>query len=179
MSTSKDFRIHRRANVVTKPNPDVVGINYDGPELSSADELLRDVSKFWTMSREVMFANKRRFVAESRQVLFQSFKDIDQRKAALVPYKNGFVNGMIRAFQQDLHFVLRADDMWLAIMVQFSCYIKGHTKERRRFFVVHKGKEEFIVDMRPQSLATIDFEHIASLFADLLRENVIDPNLKA
>lgn len=92
-------------------------INYDGPELSSADELLREVSKFWTMSREVMFANKRRFVAESRQALFQSFKDIDKRKTALVPYNNGFVNGMIRAFQQDLHLVLRADDMWLTIMI--------------------------------------------------------------
>lgn len=179
MSTSKDSKVHDCAHVVTKPNPDVVGVNNDGPAISSAHGLLHEASKFWTKSRPVMLANKGRFIPESRQVLFQSFKDMDEKRVALVPYKNGFVNGIIRAFQQDLHLVLRADDMWFAIMIQFSSYVNGHAEEMRKFFVAHEGKEKLIVDMRPRSLATIDFEYVASLFAGLIQENVIDPDLKA
>ncbi|EHK50530.1 hypothetical protein TRIATDRAFT_210863 [Trichoderma atroviride IMI 206040] len=103
---------------------------------------------------------------------------MDKEGVALVPYKNGFVNGIIRAFQQDLHLVLRADDMWLAIMTQFSSYVNGHSEEMREMFVSHKGKKELVVDVRPQSIATIDFQHMASLFAGLIQENVVDPGLK-
>jgi hypothetical protein len=178
MSTSENSSIHRGAHVVTKPNPDVVGINGDGPAISSSHELLGEVSKVWTMSREAIFANKGQFVPESRQVLFQSFEEVDEGGVTLVSYKNGFVHGIIRAFQQDLHLVLRADDMWLAIMVQFSSYVNGHAEEMRKLFVSHKGKKKLTVDMRPRSLSSLDFAHVASLFAILIQRNVIDPDLK-
>lgn len=178
MSAPKDFKIHDGGRVVAKPNPGVVGVNNDGPAISTAHVLLREVSKFWTMSGPTIIANGGRFVPESRQVLFQSFKDMDKKKVALVPYKNGFVNGIIRAFQQDLHLVLRPDDVWLAIMIQFSSYINGHAEEMRKFFVTHEGKKRLTVDMRPHSIATIDFQHVASLFAGLIQENAIDPDFK-
>lgn len=97
---------------------------------------------------------------------------------ALVPYKNGVVNGIIRAFQQDLHLVLRADDMWLAIIIQFSSYVNGHAEEMRELFVSHESKKKLVIDVRPQSIATIDFQDMASRFAGLIQANVVDPGFK-
>jgi hypothetical protein len=50
------------------------------------------------------------------------------------------VNGTIRAFQQDLHLVLRPDDVWLAITMQFRFYVAGHAEEMRSKLVKHAGK---------------------------------------
>jgi hypothetical protein len=180
MSTSGLSKIYNGAHVVTRPNPDVVGINNDQPVNSSAELLLR-ASEAWTIeSDDGSVQTNKQIGPESRRVLFQSFKDMDdENNATLVPYGNGFVDGIIRAFQQDLHLVLRPDDMWLAIMVQFSSYINGHAEEMRHFFVTHKGKKQLFVDMRPYSLANIDFQQVARLFTSLIQKNVIDPDLEA
>ena len=36
-----------------------------------------------------------------------------------------WVDGIIRAFQQDLHLTIRPDDVWLAILTQFSFYVNN------------------------------------------------------
>ncbi|ETR98544.1 hypothetical protein M419DRAFT_88640 [Trichoderma reesei RUT C-30] len=116
---------------------------------------------------------------ESRKVLHHSFGDVDHNEALkVVPYNNGFVNGIIRAFQQDLHLVLRPDDVWLAIMGQFSFYVNGHAEELRSYFVEHQGRKKLVVDMYPQTMATLDVATAAKKFTQLIQQNVLDPDLQ-
>ncbi|EHK18284.1 uncharacterized protein TRIVIDRAFT_159064 [Trichoderma virens Gv29-8] len=160
---SGSLRIISNANVVTRPNPEVVGSNRDEVADSSV-HLLRSASKG----------------PESRHVLHHSFADIDNNDGlAVVPYGNGFVNGIIQAFQQDLHLVLRPDDIWLAITVQLSFYINGHAEEMRKFFVEHDDKKELVVDLTPQTMENLDIAYAAKLFAGLIQENVRVPDLKS
>ncbi|KAK4062541.1 uncharacterized protein Triagg1_9911 [Trichoderma aggressivum f. europaeum] len=116
---------------------------------------------------------------ESRQVLFQSFENMDKNNVSLVPYGHGLVEVIIRAFQQDLHLTLRPDDVWLSIMGQFSFYVNGHAEEMRRFFVTHEGKKQLVVDTGLMSPLSVDFDTLARAFTDLIQENVTDPDLKS
>jgi hypothetical protein len=139
---------------------------------------------------------------ETREVLRHSFTDLDgatqtvlfdtskqvvtatptqatpgTRDATLVPYGNGFVDGILRAFQQDLHLVLRPDDVWLAIVTQFSFYVNGHDEELRGSFVSHDGKEVLVIDMRPHSIRTVDVGLFARKIVDLMANFLVEPDV--
>ena len=64
----------------------------------------------------------------------------------LIPYNNGFVEGIMRAFQQDLHLVLRPDDVWLAILTQFSLYVNAHADEHHSKLVNNDFAEPLVVE---------------------------------
>jgi hypothetical protein len=101
--------------IVVRPQPEKAGKNKD-PHISSSGELLSCISKSWLVPRGS---------AEGR-ILSTSFYELDAEVES--PFKfvppvasqNGFVMGIIRAFQQDLHLVLRPDDVWLAIITQLT-----------------------------------------------------------
>ncbi|EHK47167.1 hypothetical protein TRIATDRAFT_184268, partial [Trichoderma atroviride IMI 206040] len=89
----------------------------------------------------------------------------------------GLIEGIIRAFQQDLHLVIRPDDIWLAITTQLSFYINAHAEELRHLFVTHEGQKQLIVDLTPQTMENLDMAYAAVLFSQLIQGNVIDPEL--
>ncbi|KAL7952534.1 hypothetical protein V8C34DRAFT_318952 [Trichoderma compactum] len=180
MPASADSKSSNGSHAVTRPNPGIVGVNKDRYVTSSA-ELLRHASKAWTIDTlNAKFAQTNKKIGpESRQILYQSFEGIDKNNVTLVPYRNGFVDGIIRAFQQDLHLTLRPDDVWLAIMVQFGFYVNGRAEEMRRFFVTHEGKKQLVVDTGPVSPQSVDVGTLARAFANLVERNAIDPNFKS
>lgn len=99
MIASADSKSNSGSHAVTKPNLGIIGVNKDKPVTSSA-ELLRRTSKAWTIdaSDARRARTNKKTGPESRQVLFQSFEDMDKNNVSLVPYRNGFVDGIIRAF---------------------------------------------------------------------------------
>ncbi|KAL7815055.1 hypothetical protein V8C44DRAFT_325218 [Trichoderma aethiopicum] len=170
--------------VVTRPKPNTVGSNKD-PVVKTSANLLKEASREWTYvpGPEAEYADEVRTDKpkgpELRKVLHHSFGDINHNQALnVVPYANGFIHGIIRAFQQDLHLVLRPDDIWLAITVQFSFYVNGHAEELRSHFVSHEGKKKLVVDMSPQTMATLDVASAAEKFTALIQSNVLDPGLR-
>jgi len=101
-----------------------------------------------------------------------------QLPTQIVPYANGFVNGVLRAFNQDLHLTLRPEDVWLAVLVQFNFYVNGNAEMLRDVFVTHEGKKTLVVDMTPFK---VDFDRmgdVAQMFTSLIEENVVDKGLK-
>ncbi|KAF2492868.1 hypothetical protein BU16DRAFT_551599 [Lophium mytilinum] len=117
--------------------------------------------------------------AETRKILASSFDDLNANSTTLlIPYGNGLVNGIIRAFQQDLHLVLRPDDIWLSILTQFNMYVNANAEKLRRLFVAHEGKKELVIDVRPATIAQLDFGKLSQDMADLIGKNVVDPELK-
>ncbi|PWW74890.1 hypothetical protein C7212DRAFT_324972 [Tuber magnatum] len=115
---------------------------------------------------------------DNRRIIQSSFHELDTQNSPIIPYGNGLVNGVIRAFQQDLHLVLRPDDIWLSILTQFSMFVNGNAEHLRTQFVSHRGKKELIVDARPYSLCDIDMGKFAQAMTVLIQENVVDPQLR-
>lgn len=58
----------------------------------------------------------------------------------IYPSANGFVHAAIRAYNAHHHLRIRPDDIWVAILTQFSIYINANAKEMRSKFVSHEGK---------------------------------------
>lgn len=85
----------------------------------------------------------------------------------------GFVGTVIRAYCQHHNLVLRPDDVWLAILCQFSRYMNGTLDDGRKraevlraHFVAHEGKRELTVLMPAGTLHTCDYGAFARRMAE-------------
>ncbi|OCK75456.1 hypothetical protein K432DRAFT_437530 [Lepidopterella palustris CBS 459.81] len=161
--------------VIIRPSPLKVGRNQD-PFVSTANELLKATARAWSGASPWAESNKRTDV-ENRRIIQSSFKDLTGT-TAIIPYGNGLVDGIIRAFNQDLHLVLRPDDIWLGIITQFNFFVNGNAEMLRSQFVSHKGKMRLTVDATPFSLKTFDMGKFAQEMTKVIHENVLDPELR-
>lgn len=130
--------------------------------------------------------NRRRTFTPSESLRNVSFKDSQRRvlrtsyinnESRICPSKNGLVNTLIWAFQQDLHLQLRPDDVWLGILTQLSFFVNGHAEDLRRVFVSHSGQRDISVDMRPSSLATLDVGFLARKLAAAVQSQLQEPTI--
>ncbi|KAF0687044.1 Aste57867_21183 [Aphanomyces stellatus] len=89
---------------------------------------------------------------------------------------NGFVLGVVRAYNEHHHLVLRPDDVWLAIMTQFGLYANANAEMLRHSLVKHDGKKELVVT-DVGSLRTVDYGRLASRFIGEMEDHLVDPTL--
>ena len=162
--------------VTVRPTPENVGINKD-PLVFTADDLHAEVSKQWTATIRGGITNKKAG-PEDRKIIQSSFYD-PTSSLCIVPYNNGLVHSIVRAFNQDLHLVLRPDDIWLAILTQFSFFVNGNAEQLRTHFVAHEGRKQLTVDVRPFPPFDVDMGVMAQEFVRLIHRNVVDPELSA
>ena len=100
----------------------------------------------------------------TRKLIDSSFSDLDGDKTSyLIPYDNRFVDDIVRAFQQELTLIIRPDDVWLAILIQFNCFANGNANERKIYFPDQDDK------VRPEKIKLSDL---------LFHEKVHDPELR-
>lgn len=115
---------------------------------------------------------------QSRESVQTSVSDADD--GTIVACENGFVYSVLRAWQQHLHLELRPDDVWLAVLVQFSFFINapGRAEALRHHFVTHDGQRALVVDVGPgQAVNSFEMAAITEYFVFLLRKDLVDPNL--
>jgi hypothetical protein len=94
----------------------------------------------------------------------------------IVPTTNGFVNTVKEAYNQHRALIIRPDDVWLAILVQFSSFVNANAEALRSQFVHHQGKKELEVVFENRSM--VDFGLMAKLMTKAIDENVTDPAIR-
>ena len=112
--------------------------------------------------------------------IFQSSLDTKPSSTAdsdILPCKNGFVHTIIEAYNQHRALVIRPDDVWLAILTQFSLFVNGNAKKLQNQFVTHEGKEELKITASGTRY-TVDFGDLARQMTELIEQNVVDPDLR-
>ena len=101
----------------------------------------------------------------------------DETASKILPHQNGLVHTCLEAYNHHRHLVLRPDDVWIAIVTQFSFYINKHAEELRSHFVAHEGKKELVVKQDIlKSGGEANFAHMTAMMADLIQ--VCDPETK-
>jgi len=95
----------------------------------------------------------------------------------IVPQRNGLVHTLLEAYNEHRALVLRPDDVWVAIVTQFSFFVNAHAEELRSLFVAHEGKRELKV-FALGTRYTVDFGSMARQMADLLEKNLTDAELR-
>ncbi|KAF8350484.1 hypothetical protein F5887DRAFT_939459 [Amanita rubescens] len=63
----------------------------------------------------------------------------------VIPRSNGFVHTVIDAYNTHRALIIRPDDVWLAILVQFNFFVNGNAELLRKNFVSHEEKEKLTV----------------------------------
>jgi len=49
---------------------------------------------------------------------------------------------VLECYNKHHALTIRADDVWLAILTQFSFFVSGNAEALRSLFVLHEGKKE-------------------------------------
>jgi len=114
---------------------------------------------------------------ELLQTSFDSHLNNQSAHAALYASTNGFVQGAIKAYNQHHHFIIRPEDVWFAILTQFSCYVNAHSEELRDKFVAHEGQKDLVINMVGDRY-TVDYGWFAEAMGRLLEKSVVDPELR-
>lgn len=91
---------------------------------------------------------------------------------------NGFINSAISAYNSHHHLILRPEDIWLAILTQFSSYVNAHSEDLRGSFVAHKGKKELKIVYGGVTRHEVDWSNFASQIGRMIQENVVDAELR-
>lgn len=91
--------------------------------------------------------------------------------------KNGFVGTVVEAYSKHNHLIIRPDDVWIAIMTQFSAYVEANAENIRYKFVEHKEKKELVIKS-DSTMSTTDYTKFCKLITDQLGSIIKDPTVK-
>jgi len=91
--------------------------------------------------------------------------------------EHGFITTLCLAYNQHQHLILRPDDVWLAIGVQFAFYLQAYAEELRSLFVSHEGKKE-LVTRQVATLYTANYPKLVKDMAEEIGKNIHDKDLK-
>ncbi|KAF8063403.1 hypothetical protein FPV67DRAFT_241690 [Lyophyllum atratum] len=108
--------------------------------------------------------------------LLQSSVDGTQQ---VIVKKNGFVLGVVSAYNNHHNLVIRPDDVWIAIISQLNFYINAHAEELRDKFVDHSGKKDIIVTTMVSTLDQVNFGDLAIQMTGQIDMNVKDKSLSS
>jgi len=101
----------------------------------------------------------------------------NKNKKVIVSGNSSFINTVINAYCHHNNLVISPDDVWLAIMTQFSFYVNKYPEELRNYFVAFAGKKELCV-REVATLFTANYNTLAARFAELIDKNLTDPSVK-
>jgi hypothetical protein len=96
-------------------------------------------------------------------------------KPTLEINNHGLVRAAYFAYSFHHNLVLRPEDVWFAILAQFSFYVNANAEKLRSSFVAHKGKKGLILRDPGQA----DMGLMCRNMTKLIDANVTDPELRA
>jgi len=111
----------------------------------------------------------------------KEFKEYVARSDKNTPHRvhnpNGFVNAIVSCYNSHHDLILRPDDVWLAIMVQFGSYVENTAETLRETFVSHQGQKELVVQ-GDGNLFTADYDALGLAMSTQIAANIKDPSVR-
>ncbi|KAF8883158.1 hypothetical protein CPB84DRAFT_1965226 [Gymnopilus junonius] len=115
---------------------------------------------------------------EILQSSFDTFSRQSQEQVQeFIPLTNGFVHTVLEAYNNHRALVIRPDDVWLAILIQFNMFVNGNAEVLRSQFVLHEGKKELTVTY-VGDVRKVDYGELAHKMTTEIEKNVTDPVLR-
>jgi hypothetical protein len=87
---------------------------------------------------------------------------------------HGLVRAAYYAYSGHHHLVIRPEDIWFAVLTQFSFYVNANAEKLRSSFVAHKGKKGLVLLDPGQP----DMGQMCRNMTKLIDENIVDPKLR-
>jgi hypothetical protein len=144
-----------------------------------------DAREWWikpdpkSSSRDLLLNTLARDKEEADEVFQSSISDEFIKKTPFSYAKSGLVSAAFDAYNSHQNLVLRPEDIWFAILCQFSFYVNAHSEELRESFVAHEGKKGLVLKQEFEDDASIDFGEMCKNMTKLIDQNITDPKLRA
>mmetsp|Transcript_8324 Transcript_8324/g.8157 ORF Transcript_8324/g.8157 Transcript_8324/m.8157 type:complete len:420 (+) Transcript_8324:43-1302(+) len=113
-------------------------------------------------------------LANSPEIIQSSSDECSSAGNLVHAARYGLVSAIMDAYNTHHCLVLRPDDIWQAILTQFSIYVNANAEDLRNAFVDFQGKRTLVIEMQG-SLFAADF---AATFANRMVDEQIAPHLK-
>ncbi|KAI8627023.1 hypothetical protein F5Y19DRAFT_487307 [Xylariaceae sp. FL1651] len=111
-------------------------------------------------------------------IIQSSFSHDGASIRAIAPRDNGLVRTVFQAYTSHHHLVLRPEDIWFAILTQFSFHVNAHAEALRHKFVAHEGKLGLVLKQEFADLASVDYSAMCINMTRLIEETITDPSLR-
>ena len=95
----------------------------------------------------------------------------------VIPQRNGFVHTVLEAYNGHRALIIRPDDVWLAIFVQFNFFVNGNAELLRKDFVSHEGKEKLTVQTVGNRYL-VDFGSMSRQMTLAMESKIVNPHLR-
>ncbi|KAF8557372.1 hypothetical protein OG21DRAFT_1435208 [Imleria badia] len=112
------------------------------------------------------------------ELLHSSLPQSSDALRNIIPQRHGFVHTVVEAYNRHRALIVRPDDVWLAILTQFSFFVNGNAEALRSVFVAHEGKKELVIVSSNDDRYTMDPAGMASQMTKLMQEHIIDESLR-
>ena len=90
---------------------------------------------------------------------------------------HGFVGTVLEAYAKHQNLRLRPDDIWIAILSQFSMYFQPRAEQLRDLIVDFEGQEVLTVEVAGSMRTFQSWEIFPPTFLELMSEKVKDPSI--
>ncbi|PFH54119.1 hypothetical protein AMATHDRAFT_135684, partial [Amanita thiersii Skay4041] len=95
----------------------------------------------------------------------------------MMPLKNGFVRTVLEAYNRHRALIIKPDDVWLAILLQFSFFVNGDSEALRKQFVSHEGKEKLVIQGVGNRYSA-NLGGMSRQMTSLMETKIVDPMLR-
>ncbi|CAL8143483.1 unnamed protein product [Orchesella dallaii] len=89
----------------------------------------------------------------------------------------GFVTTVVESYSNHFNLVIRPDDIWAAIMTQFSFYLNKNAEKYRSKFVTFEGQRNLVLET-VGTLRTVSYSWFVNAMTDEIDKNLVDPQVK-
>ncbi|KAK5579818.1 hypothetical protein RB653_009505 [Dictyostelium firmibasis] len=146
--------------------------DYDYFSLVSRNLISIDSDLSIQKSLNEKFENDVKNLKKQMKVLQSSFTD-DLKPFGL----NSFVNSAWESYNEHHHLVLRPDNIWMAILTQFSFYVNKNSEELREKFVDFDGKKTLVVQTKYPILEA-PFDKLTIEMLEQIKLNIKDASIR-
>jgi hypothetical protein len=87
------------------------------------------------------------------------------KEDGLLPSSDSFIRGVIQAWGEHLHLVIRPEEVWFTILTQMNFYMNSHAEDIRELFVSHEGQQTIKVK-------GTSWDSIILMFQDAIQDRV-------
>ncbi|KAK5580493.1 hypothetical protein RB653_000512 [Dictyostelium firmibasis] len=119
-----------------------------------------------------IYENKIEEICNTKKVLKSSLKP--GLKSVGV---NSFVHSAWKAYNNHHHLIISPDNIWMAILTQFSLYVNKNSEKLRTNFVDFKGEKTLVVKT-DFPILNAPFDKLSIEMSKQIQLNIIDPGLR-
>ncbi|GAM17327.1 hypothetical protein SAMD00019534_005020 [Acytostelium subglobosum LB1] len=166
------------SKVTPTPN-DVTSFDYESVVGQGVDLSYIDTTTTTQSVTENMTKKSKKKKQKKNHTTFKLLKSSIEHDSPSTSYigTNSFVLSAYQAYSKHMHLVIRPDDIWLALMTQFSFYVNAHSDALRSKFVAFDDKRTLVVEL-DGCLYTAPYEQMSTLLADQIALNIKDASLR-